>query len=290
MKIFLIIMTALLFSLSAQAGELLVGSKPGGAGNFTFNAVQPTLQKYEWKNPIQFLGNCRKGKERHLSIRDNSLYWVNNGYHSIQGCGVDITQDNLVDVIARSSVSVCYRSDRKDLGLDDLINNKSKRVIAVPVMWISFANELKKEFTNSGERPVINVGNTKAVAQTLLRNDFDYILHYSSWAIKNLDKVTCVINTGDKKTASEFPGVKTMQEVAPNFALKEFYDVWFVVSNAKSKSDLDATRKVFKEARKAKHFIESFGNVPALENIDVDINTGIEMARISVNDIKQFEK
>ena len=96
MKIFLIIMTALLFSLSAQAGELLVGSKPGGAGNFTFNAVQPTLQKYEWNNPIQFLGNCRKGKERHLSIRDNSLYWVNNGYHSIQGCGVDITQDNLV--------------------------------------------------------------------------------------------------------------------------------------------------------------------------------------------------
>ena len=289
MKIFYIIMTALLLSTSANAGELLVGSKPGGAGNFTFNAVQPTLQKYNWKNPIQFLGNCRKGKERYQSVRDNSLYWVNNGYHSIPGCGVEITKNNLVDVVARSSVSVCYRSDRKELGLDDLINGKSKRVIAVPVMWESFANQLKKEFKNAGERAVINVGNTKAVAQTLLGNDFDYIMHYSSWAIKNLDKVTCVINTGDKKSAAAFPSVKTMQEVAPNFAFREFYDVWFVVSNAKNKSDLENTRKIFKEARKKNHFIDSFNNRPALENIDVDLRTALKIADVSVGNIKQFE-
>ena len=271
------------------AEELVVGSRPGGAGNFTFAAVQPTLKQYGYDNPIQYLGNCRKGKARHEAAPANDMYWVNNAYHSIPGCGVEITENNLVDAVAKSSTSVCYRSDKPGLGLADLMSGDKPRSIAVPMMWKSFVTALMGEFSTTAKRNVVNVGNSKSVAQTLLGNDFDYIVHYSKWAATNLDKVTCVINTGNAASASHFKNVATMAEVAPNFAIKEFYDVWFIVTNPMSKEDLQNMRMWFKEARAQEHFKRNF-KAKALEIIDVSFEEALKIADAAVSSIKMFEE
>jgi|APSaa5957512576_1039674.scaffolds.fasta_scaffold15177_1 hypothetical protein len=289
MKKIILALALITATTSAYAAELVVGSRPGGAGNYTFAAVQPTLKQHGYTNNIQFLGDCRKGKARHESGPTNDMYWVNNAYHSIPGCGVEITKANLVDAVAKSSTSICYRSDKAGLGLDDLMYGNKDRSIAVPNMWESFANALMNEFKTTAKRTVINVGNSKGVAKTLLGNDIDYIIHYSKWAAVNLDKVTCVINTGDTASLESFPGTKTMAEVAPNFAIKTFYDVWFIVTNPKSDADLQNMRKWFKKARSQKHFSNNF-KAKALEVIDVSFSDALKIANKAVGDIKMFEK
>lgn len=279
----------ILITSTSYAAELVVGSRPGGAGNFTFAAVQPTLKKYGYNNPIQYLLSCRKGKARHESGPSNDLYWVNNSYHSIPGCGVEITKNNLVDVVAKSSASICYRSDKKGLGLDDLMYGKEPRSIAAPNIWGSVVNALVGEFKQAGKRNVVNVGNTKSVAKTLLGNDFDYIVHFSKWAATNLDKITCIVNTGNATSTALFSDAKSMAEIAPNFIIKEFYDVWFIVTNPKNEADLNNIRLWFKEARNKDHFRANF-KADALETIDVPLEKAIAIADESVNNIKMFEK
>jgi len=279
-----VILLSTLFTGSVMAeSNLFVGSRPGGAGQFTFSALVPHLTTVGYASEIKFLGDCRKGLSAISNSNIGDLYWATNSYDDIPGCGITVTDKNFVDVLAKVSVSICYRSDKVGLGLDNFLNTNQRQSMAVANIWESFSTKLVNSL-NHQNIVSVNVGNSASVVQTLLGNDYDYIMVYSNWAAQNLDKVTCFINSGDQSSASLVTGTRPMSDVLKNFDIKEFYDIWFIVTGNRDVpgKDIRSVRRLFREARSTEYFIENFKQ-PGLEIVDFNASEGLKFVLESKN-------
>lgn len=233
----------LLLNTNLYAQSIIVPANDGGGFARGSNDILPYLKPIGI-NQISILGSCLRGTNHFNKSNDKNIIWQSVNLPLTAGCEIPMTKKNFLGIVKIESYVVAYRKDKKDLGIEDFVAGKNQRVIGVSQTPWGPINDLSNNVWKNKNK-VVWVGNSKDVIDSLLGNDIDYQILPTTWVVQNLDKVTPILNLGDKdNTIKELPNLVNLQKVAPGYphSILEYY--WLLMSNL-DQHESESIRKKF---------------------------------------------
>ncbi len=210
---------ALVFCASAAANQTLdvmaVGAPKGGSTNRMWDIKTKHFQEAGYNLKIDYSGpTCNFGllSWNNVGRNQKALAQMTVGSLCLDS---DFKPEELVGIDFGVTYNLCTAKNKsRPLTLDDFLDAKKEKKVALSFAstgnWRHYINAMGLKDSVR----FIPYESSGALHTAFLSTDIDYVVTFNDWAIRNSDKVNCLLLAADERS-EHWPGAKLVRDVVP---------------------------------------------------------------------------
>lgn len=240
---------------------------PGGNSGKLAEMIVEFRKTKNHSGEVKFNPGCEVAKPRFDGIRDKALLVLATGNQTKPECGLDLSgpRYRIVDTMLTYTNAMCYRTDRKELGMKHFTDARIKKQVATTVAAgantiTRVSDKLGKGVTESLN--IVVIGNSGKARQVVLSNDFDYVFLDTDWAAKNPDKVTCLFTGSEKPEKTATYTIPTLKSIVPDYNPARWQDMVLVAGVNLTDQEIHRTRTELREMKKINPLFREWATSP----------------------------
>jgi accessory colonization factor AcfC len=253
--------------IPAMAFDVQNEFPPGGNSGKLAEMIVEFRKTKNHSGEVKFNPGCVVAKPRFDSIQDKALLVLATGNQTKPECGLDLSgpRYRIVDTMLTYTNAMCYRNDRKELGMKHFTDSQAKKKVASTVAAgtntiTRVSDKLGKGVTDSLN--IVVVGNSGKARQVVLSNDFDYVFLDTDWAAKNPDKVTCLFTGSEKPVKTATYTIPTLKSIVPDYNPARWQDMVLVAGVNLTDEEIRRTRVELREMKKVNPLFREWATSP----------------------------
>lgn len=267
--------------------RLIVPSPPGGGSQRTAVAMESTFAQAGFKYSAEYFGtNCQLGFDQYKKNDSEKKLFLApvNGLK----CYENVTPNEVVGINYSSSISMCTMTrNGTSLKLADFLDKKKTKTVAINHSYIPIWKNFFEELGVAGSVKFVPYENSGKVYAGFLSNDIDYVIAFPDWAIKNKDKVSCLIVAGPKVPAGLNTDAKTLKELLPPGKESTHEIIMYLLAKGFTNEEMTKLRSVLVEAKKSPQY-QSDILIPGNQDISGTPNELSSILNSTINHGRKF--